>query len=385
MKSKSDSRFAIGGGIVAANIALALLGSGVADAQTAPSQTTMQNMPGHGVPGAVEAASAQGTMPAMPGMQMAGGAGHGAGHDMTPVDVSSAPVMPASARGNQSLIPRVVEGVKGFDLTTGVVQWHILPDVTVGAYAYNGQVPGPMIRVNENDRVRIKIHNALPEPTSIHWHGLAIPYDQDGAAEVTQRPVMPGETFTYEFTIPETPGTYFYHTHFDADRQQALGLYGAFIIDDAKAKPIADAEYVVELGEWYAADGKTYSAMDFGSMLPNYFTINGKSYPATETVKAKVGERIMFRFIGAGQFIHPMHIHGGPFEIVATDGNLVPEGARLKKDTVPVGPGERYDVVWTARNPGKWRLHCHINHHITNNGAEVNGGGGLVMVVDVST
>jgi FtsP/CotA-like multicopper oxidase with cupredoxin domain len=92
--------------------------------------------------------------------------------------------------------------------------------------------------------------------------------------------------------------------------------------------------------------------MQFGDMLPNYFTLNGKSYPATETVKAKVGDRILFRLIGSGQFIHPIHIHGGPFQIVATDGNPVPEGVRLTKDIVLVGPGERYDVVWTAQNPG---------------------------------
>jgi FtsP/CotA-like multicopper oxidase with cupredoxin domain len=79
-----------------------------------------------------------------------------------------------------------------------------------------------------------------------------------------------------------------------------------------------------------------------------------------------------------------MHIHGGPFEIIGTDGNPVPESAQLKKDTVLVGPGERYDVVWTAHEPGKWLLHCHINHHITNNGAEVNGAGGLTMVIEVA-
>ncbi len=80
-----------------------------------------------------------------------------------------------------------------------------------------------------------------------------------------------------------------------------------------------------------------------------------------------------------------MHIQGGPFAIVATDGNPVPAGGRLQKDTVLVAPGERYDVVWTARKRGKWLLHCHINHHITNDGQEVAGGGGLTMVIDVAT
>lgn len=92
--------------------------------------------------------------------------------------------------------------------------------------------------------------------------------------------------------------------------------------------------------------------------------INGRAYPSTETIHAKVGDRLLIRFIGSNSaFIHPMHIHGGPFTIVATDGVPVPKGARFEKDTVNVGPGERYDVIWTAREPGKWLLHCHINHH----------------------
>jgi FtsP/CotA-like multicopper oxidase with cupredoxin domain len=119
--------------------------------------------------------------------------------------------------------------------------------------------------------------------------------------------------------------------------------------------------------------------------LPNYFTINGKAYPSTDTIQARVGDRILFRFIGSSNnFIHPMHIHGGPFTIVATDGNAVPDGARIQKDTVDVGPGERYDVIWTAREPGLWLVHCHIPHHTTNNNVEEQGGGGLTLIIDVS-
>jgi FtsP/CotA-like multicopper oxidase with cupredoxin domain len=125
--------------------------------------------------------------------------------------------------------------------------------------------------------------------------------------------------------------------------------------------------------------------MPMEGAMPNYFTINGKAYPATETVRLRVGERLLVRFIGSSSaFIHPMHIHGGPFRIVATDGQPAPEGAQLLKDTVNVAPGERYDVVWEAREPGKWLLHCHINHHVTNNNVEEQGGGGLMLILDVS-
>jgi FtsP/CotA-like multicopper oxidase with cupredoxin domain len=79
-----------------------------------------------------------------------------------------------------------------------------------------------------------------------------------------------------------------------------------------------------------------------------------------------------------------MHIHGGPFQIVAVDGNPVQPSAQVAKDTVNVGPGERYDVIWTALEPGKWLLHCHINHHVTNDNREEEGGGGLMVILDVS-
>ena len=118
--------------------------------------------------------------------------------------------------------------------------------------------------------------------------------------------------------------------------------------------------------------------------LPNFFTINGKAYPETEPIRMRVGERVRVRFIGTNNnFVHPMHIHGGSFEIVETDGNPVPAGARLLKDTVNVGPGERWDVIWTARRPGKWLLHCHIPHHTTNDNVEEDGGGGLMTIIDV--
>jgi FtsP/CotA-like multicopper oxidase with cupredoxin domain len=332
-------------------------------------------------------------MPQAPMHEMPGtmGMGHGsnatgtAGHDMSPVDVSEALAAGPEARGGKLLEPMERDGVKEFELTTGIVRWHILPDVEIGAYAYNGQVPGPMIRVQPNDRVRVRVRNDLPEATTVHWHGLILPIEQDGVPELSQAPIPPGDEHVYEFDIPDTPGTYFYHTHFSADRQQPLGLYGALIIDDPEPPSDVASEHVIALGEWTVIGSETYPAMQLEGMLPNYFTFNGKSYPATETLEAKVGHRILFRLIGSGQFIHPIHIHGGPFEIVATDGNPVPPAARLTKDTVLVGPGERYDVVWTARSPGKWLLHCHINHHITNDGVEVEGGGGMTMIIDVAS
>jgi hypothetical protein len=295
-------------------------------------------------------------------------------------------VAPVDAMGDRPLEPRVEGGVKIFDLETSVIEWHILPTVSVLAYAFNRQVPGPRLHLVEGDRVRINVHNGLPEATSVHWHGLNIPNAMDGAAEITQKPIPPGATYTYEYTA-EQSGTYFYHTHAHVDRQQSLGLYGALIIDpkrpDAQAK--VDVDYVIQLQEWLQREGLTYPAMPMEGALPNYFTINGKAYPSTETIHLKVGQTVKVRFIGSNNiFIHPMHIHGGPFTVVARDGVTLAPGARFEADTVNVGPGQRYDVVWRALRPGKWLIHCHIGHHTTNNNAEAAGGGGLMMIIDVT-
>ncbi|ESY68097.1 MULTISPECIES: DUF4396 domain-containing protein [Mesorhizobium] len=290
-----------------------------------------------------------------------------------------------AAKGDQDLPFRMENGVKVFELRPSVVRWQILPDVAVDAYAYNGQIPGPRIHIRQGDRVRINLTNGLPEETTVHWHGLILPNQMDGPAEITQKPIEPGQSYSYEFTATQH-GTYFYHPHAKPDRTQALGLYGALIIDPANPtdEVAADHDYVIELQEWLVREGLTYPSMPMDGGMPNFFTINGKAYPATDTIRMKVGETLKVRFIGTNNgFIHPMHIHGGPFEVVARDGETIPAAARFLADTINVGPGQRYDVVWKAQRPGKWLIHCHIPHHTTNNNVEDKGGGGLMTVIEV--
>ena len=321
-----------------------------------------------------------------PGMIMTRDTPGQAMRDMAAVDPTTVSYRaPVDARGDQPLEARIEDGVKVYDLEASVIEWNILPYERVMAYAFNRQVPGPRITLTEGDRVRFDVTNDLPEPTTIHWHGLIVPNPMDGPAEVTQEPIPVGGRFSYEFTVQQA-GTFFYHSHAHVDRQQALGLYGALIIRPrVEAQAVAaDQELVVQLQEWNEREGYTFPAMPMEGVLPNFFTINGKSYPSTETVHLKVGQRLLVRFIGSNSaFIHPMHIHGGPFTVVATDGVPLPESARYEKDTVNVGPGERYDVIWPAREPGKWLLHCHINHHTTNDNVEEQGGGGLMLILDV--
>jgi manganese oxidase len=301
-----------------------------------------------------------------------------------PRDVSA--TFDLNAKGGRPLEPRIEDGVKVFDLETSIVRWQILPDVFVDAYTYNGQIPGPRLHITQGDRVRINVRNTLPESTTVHWHGLILPNEMDGPAEITQAPIAPGETYVYEYTAIQS-GTYFYHSHDHADRQQSLGLYGSLIIDPATpdASLVADHDYTIQLQEWLLREGLTYPAMPMEGGMPNYFTINGRAYPSTDTIEMKVGETVRIRFIGSNNgFIHPMHIHGGPFEVVARDGETLATEARFKADTVNVAPGQRYDVIWKAERPGKWLIHCHIPHHTTNNNVEEDGGGGLMMVINVT-
>jgi FtsP/CotA-like multicopper oxidase with cupredoxin domain len=338
-----------------------------------------------GVSPAIPATQAAGNMPmgnnasvtATPGSMMVDNPE--AAHMMEPI---TAPNVQAAteSEGGQPLTFREENGVKVFELTAKAVKWPILDGVNVTAFTYNGTVPGPMIRVTEGDRVQIVVKNELPDATTIHWHGVEVPNAMDGVPGVTQDPIQPGETFTYEFTA-KPAGTFMYHSHYEGDVQVSAGLYAPFIIEpqEPEANPPA-VDKTLMISEWLQRDGQTFAAMPMSGMEPNYFTINGKSFPATEQITVKKGERVRLRLMGIGQFIHPMHLHGFPFKIVATDGHPVPEAAQLTKDTVSVAPGERYDIEFVPTETGEWMLHCHILHHTTNENVEP---GGLMLVINV--
>ncbi len=314
---------------------------------------------------------------ATPGTMMAEGS---MGHGMEPITGKN--VQPAaSSQGGQPLSFREENSTKVFELTTKTVAWQILDGVMTTAFTYNGTVPGPMIRVTEGDRVRVVVKNELDEPTSVHFHGVELPNNMDGVPDVTQKAIQPGETFTYEFEA-NPAGSYWYHSHFEGDVQVSAGLYAPFIIDpkNPEANP-PDVDVNLMLGETLYRNGQTFAAMPMAGMEPNYFTINGKAFPSTETINVKKGQKVRLRFFGTGQFIHPMHLHGMAFKIVATDGHPVPEVAQLTKDTISVAPGERYDIEFTATEPGQWMLHCHILHHTTNDNVEP---GGLMLVVNIT-
>lgn len=258
--------------------------------------------------------------------------------------LADGPVGPVDMGDGTSTAPYDVEGgVKVFHLRMAPVKWEVSPGDVREAWTFNGTVPGPTIRINEGDRVRFIVKNDLPEMTGVHWHGMNLPNDQDGVPNLTQHPIMPGETYTYEWTAIST-GTHWYHAHMGGN-QVAKGLYGALEVVPKLGDIKADRDYTVIVNDGFLG-----------------FVINGKSFPATKPLKAKVGERVRIRIIGSGpEMIHAIHLHGGFFELMAQDGNKMT--VPVKMDTVNTGPGQTYDIVFVPPSPGKWLLHCHIFSH----------------------
>ncbi len=238
--------------------------------------------------------------------------------------------------------------VKVYEITCQVVDWEVTPGNRVEAWTYNGVTPGPEIRVAEGDKVRFNVANELPQSTSIHWHGLMVPNSQDGVPYMTQPPIKPGASFTYEFQIREgNAGAHMYHSHHNAAFQVTKGLLGAFIVEpkDPSTRPAYDRDYTIVLN-----DGPIGG-----------FSLNGKGFPATQPLVVKKGERVLIRYMNEGLMIHPMHLHGMPMTVFAADGYMLPQP--YKCDTLNIAPGQRFEAIVEATEPGVWAFHCHILNH----------------------
>jgi FtsP/CotA-like multicopper oxidase with cupredoxin domain len=307
--------------------------------------TFICSVPGHsdaGMTGEVMVATAGGSGEPRP----SAGASMTA-EQMRDIDAGVTAQFPAETegRGNEILQPEIQpDGTLQWELTASVIEWETEPGTVVEAYAYNGMVPGPQLRAEVGDRIRIVLHNELPEPTTIHSHGLFVPPEMDGVPVISQPAVMPGESFTYEYTL-RNAGSHMYHSHFMAEHQVPMGLLGAFVVTDPGAdEPAVDQDIAMILN-----DG------------PLGFTINGKGFPATAPIIAAQGDLIRIRYMNEGLQIHPMHLHGIPQLVIAKDGWTLPEPHF--EDTVLVAPGERIDVLVDASEVGTWAFHCHVLTH----------------------
>ena len=264
---------------------------------------------------------------------------------------------------------RLEDGVKVFHITVGHVRTEFLPGRIVDAWGFNGSIPGPTIQVNEGDHVRLVVENQLPEPYSMHWHGLEVPNNMDGMPGISQDLIPPGGRFTYEFTLRQN-GTFFYHSHMAM--QEMMGAIGLFIIHPRRAhQPRVDRDFGIVLQEWAILPNNTIPnslAMEF-----NWLTLNGKAGPATTPMVVKLGERIRIRLVNLGMDHHPIHLHGHQFYVTGTEGGRIRTSAVIPENTVLVGVAQARDIEFVANNPGDWHFHCHLPHHMMNQMASMVG------------
>lgn len=273
---------------------------------------------------------------------------------------------PVVTPNNRSLEHRLVDGVKVFHLIAEPVQNEFCEGLRAECWGYNGSTPGPTIEAVEGDRVRIYVTNRLPEPTTVHWHGIILPSGMDGVGGLSQPPIEPGVTYRYEFTVPHA-GTFMYHPHWDEMTQMAMGMMGMLIVHPRRPRGfVPDRDFAIMLSEWSIPMGagrpNPLEMNDF-----NVLTMNSKAFPGTAPLVVKTGDRVRIRFGNlSGIDNHPVHLHGYSFRIAATDGGEIPRAAQQPHTTVIVPTGSCRVIEFVADNPGDWAMHCHMTHHVMN-------------------
>ncbi len=267
-------------------------------------------------------------------------------------------------------LPFEMDGdVKVFRLTAHVFKQQIAPQKTIDVWGFNGSAPGPTIQVTQGEKVRVIFQNQLPEATSLHWHGFEDQIGYDGMPGISQAPVKPGESFTYNFEIKQE-GTYFYHSHMAM--QEMAGMLGAFIMHPKTPyRPHCDKDFVMHLqAYWVLANSTSPNTMN---MEYNWLLLNGKAGPMATPLIVRQGDRVRIRFVNLGMNHHPMHLHGHTFYVTGTEGGRIPETAWWPGNTVLVGVAQTRNVEFIADNPGDWMLHCHLPHHMMNSMANQAG------------
>ena len=277
---------------------------------------------------------------------------------------SSQDYVPVITPNGRTLPWRMRDGVKEFHLIAEEVDHEFAPGTRIKAWGYNGSTPGPTIEAVEGDLVRFYVTNKLGEPTTIHWHGLLLPFGMDGVAGLTQPSIKPGETWVYEFPLTQH-GTHMYHPHADEMIQMAMGMMGMFIIHPrtAEANPVT-RDYALLLHNWAIHPG-TYRPDPSIMTEFDLWTINSKVFPAIESLVAQTGERVRVRIGNLSMWNHPIHMHGVQFEVTGSDGGRRPQAQWRKEVTEIVGVGQTRDLEFTAV-PGDWPIHCHMSHHTMN-------------------
>jgi FtsP/CotA-like multicopper oxidase with cupredoxin domain len=241
--------------------------------------------------------------------------------------------------------PRILE----INLEAKVARVSLADGVSLDAWTYNGGVPGPLIRLHIGDRLIVHFTNRLPQPTTVHWHGLRVPIQMDGVPDISQPDVKPGESFTYDFTVPDA-GLFWYHPHVMSAAQVGYGLYGALLVEDpdeARTVGVAD-QLVMVLSDMSIVPEGTLEPADAGGSIGTVFgregshvLLNGRE-KSTLTVRSGVPQR--WRVVNTAKSRYfELDLGGLTFRQIGTDGGL--QEYAVDRDTLVLAPGERADVI----------------------------------------
>jgi FtsP/CotA-like multicopper oxidase with cupredoxin domain len=245
--------------------------------------------------------------------------------------------------------PKIVE----VDITARVADVQVAPGQTVHAWTYNGGIPGPLIRAHVGDRVIVHFTNDLPEPTTIHWHGVRVPIEMDGVPDISQPEMKRGDTFTYDFVVRDA-GLFWYHPHVMSAAQVGFGLYGALLVEDPNdGVGVADELTIVlsdigfdSKGALESPDSGGPAGMVFGRE-GEYILANGKIMP---TLRAWSGAPQRWRIVNAAKSrFFLLDLGGQPFRVIGSDGGLQETPTTVER--LLITPGERADVIVTPTVP----------------------------------
>lgn len=268
-----------------------------------------------------------------------------------------------------------------FDMTIEEVTIDVAPGLKYKVWAYNGQVPGPLLHVKEGDDLEVNVTNNTTLSHTIHWHGMyqTNSWHSDGVPDITQKAIEPGQSFTYRFTADKV-GTLWYHCHVNVPEHVGLrAMWGPIIIDPKIALPIekeVTKEAILMFSSWNPEVALEYGKGGKPGEPLTYFSINGKSFPTTQPLRVKKGDVLRLRLISATVDV-AFHPHGHDMLVTHKDG--LPLKSPFAADVLHLSPGERYDVIMHMNNPGRWIAHDHIEHHTSNNG---KAPGGSVFVIE---
>jgi FtsP/CotA-like multicopper oxidase with cupredoxin domain len=259
-----------------------------------------------------------------------------------PVAFSAAPFIAGQTSTSVANLtaPDGTEPVKSFTLTAAVSRLggH-------AAWAYNGIVPGPEIRVTQGDRVRVTLVNHLPNATSIHWHGIRVPNADDGVAGITQDAVQPGRSFVYDF-IANDAGTYWYHSHQDTSNQLPKGLFGSLVVDPKSSSGTALRDYTLMV----------HFLPDSNSVAVNGTPNLHLDANAGDTVRLRLIDAVQGTGMSSEGALETLVLLGVPYSIAALDGHDLHEPQQLGPERIALGMGQRADLVFTMPASGAVRL-----------------------------